>query len=78
MATITKAEHLITVQTSARGEGNVIPEKYLNGLDVEWKEMWTNHGKNMEGAHLVTIEEFRRCPERYSFTYPTWTGEFCP
>ncbi|KAE8318743.1 Alpha/Beta hydrolase protein [Aspergillus transmontanensis] len=74
MATITEAEHMITVHTSARREGNVIPEKYLNGLDVEWQEMWTNHGKNMEGAHLVTIEEFRRCPERYSFTYPTWTG----
>ncbi|GMG00663.1 unnamed protein product [Aspergillus oryzae] len=55
MATITEAEHLITVQTSARGEGNVIPEKYLDGLDVEWKEMWTNHGKNMEGAHLVPV-----------------------
>ncbi|KNG87098.1 alpha/beta hydrolase fold protein [Aspergillus nomiae NRRL 13137] len=74
MATITKVERMITVHSSGGREENVIPEKYLEGLDVEWQEMWTRYGRDMEGAHLVTIEQFRQCPERYSFTYPTWTG----
>lgn len=51
-----------------------IPEKYLNGLDPEWRDTWSKYGGNLVGAHLVTIEEFRKSPERYSFTYPIWTG----
>lgn len=76
MTTLTQAEQMVRVHASERREGNLIPEKYLNGLDIEWQEMWKNQGKNMEAAHLVTIEKFRQCPQRYSFTYPTWSGEF--
>ncbi|KAL2867485.1 alpha/beta hydrolase [Aspergillus lucknowensis] len=53
---------------------NAIPDKYLAGLDPEWHRMWTEHGKGVIGAHLVTIEEFQRCPSKYSLTYPTWEG----
>lgn len=53
---------------------NPIPDKYLHNLDPEWKEIWNKHGQDVVGAHLVTIEEFRQCPAKYSFTYPTWDG----
>lgn len=53
---------------------NHIPEKYLQNLDSEWKEMWIKHGQDVVGAHLVTIEELRECPAKYSFTYPIWDG----
>ncbi|KAL4903096.1 hypothetical protein BDW74DRAFT_186451 [Aspergillus multicolor] len=53
---------------------NTIPDRYLDGLDPEWRQMWTEHGKDVSGAHLVTVEEFKQCPEKYTFTYPTWSG----
>ncbi|KAL4894260.1 Alpha/Beta hydrolase protein [Aspergillus ambiguus] len=53
---------------------NAIPKEYLPGLDPEWRQMWLDHGKAISGAHLVTIEEFLRHPEKYSLTYPLWTG----
>lgn len=53
---------------------NQIPEKYLPNLDPEWKEMWTTHGQAVVGAHLISVEEFRQCPAKYSFTYPLWSG----
>ena len=72
--------HTVTDQQPARivadAKPNVIPENYLLGLDPEWQRMWTEHGKDVSGAHLVTIEEFKRCPEKYSFSYPTWAGKF--
>ncbi|KAL4961174.1 alpha/beta hydrolase [Aspergillus stella-maris] len=73
MATITATEQR-PIHAAANGEHNVIPDKYQPGLDPEWKRMWTEHGKDVSGAHLVTIEEFKRCPGKYSFTYPTWVG----
>ncbi|KAL4795287.1 Alpha/Beta hydrolase protein [Aspergillus venezuelensis] len=72
------ATHTVTEQRPAHivadAKRNVIPDKYLPGLDPEWQKMWTEHGKDVSGAHLVTIEEFKRCPQKYSFTYPTWAG----
>ncbi|KAL2809156.1 Alpha/Beta hydrolase protein [Aspergillus granulosus] len=67
MVTITLTQQPTTAQ-------NAIPDKYLAGLDPEWQQMWTEHGMDVSGAHLITIEEFRKCPGKYSFTYPTWTG----
>ncbi|KAL2856726.1 Alpha/Beta hydrolase protein [Aspergillus pseudodeflectus] len=67
MTTITLTEETTT-------SPNAIPERYLAGLDPEWRKMWTEHGKDVSGAHLITIEEFQKCPSKYSFTYPTWTG----
>ncbi|KAL3474078.1 Alpha/Beta hydrolase protein [Aspergillus californicus] len=67
--TVTQSPHLLTSTPK-----NEIPEKYLDGLDPEWRQMWTEHGKDVAGAHLVTVEEFQRSPGKYSFTYPTWSG----
>ncbi|KAL3496083.1 Alpha/Beta hydrolase protein [Aspergillus germanicus] len=67
MATITLTEETATSR-------NAIPERYLTGLDPEWRKMWTEHGKDVSGAHLITIEEFQRFPSKYSFTYPIWSG----
>ncbi|KAL3489912.1 Alpha/Beta hydrolase protein [Aspergillus germanicus] len=67
MATITLTEETATSR-------NAIPERYLTGLDPEWRKMWTEHGKDVLGAHLITIEEFQRFPLKYSFTYLTWSG----
>lgn len=53
---------------------NAIPDKYLTNLDPEWRDLWSRHGHDVVGAHLVSIEEFRQCPAKYSFTYPTWEG----
>ncbi|EAW10022.1 alpha/beta hydrolase [Aspergillus clavatus NRRL 1] len=53
---------------------NSIPARYLPRLDPEWRQMWSTHGKDVIGAHLVSVDEVRRSPAKYSFTYPTWTG----
>ncbi|KAL4744046.1 Alpha/Beta hydrolase protein [Aspergillus similis] len=71
MATVTLTPDSLLQSTAAR---NAIPDKYLAGLDPEWRRMWTEHGKDVVGAHLVTIEEVQKCPQKYSFTYPTWEG----
>ncbi|OKL57324.1 hypothetical protein UA08_07472 [Talaromyces atroroseus] len=55
-------------------QSNRIPEKYLQNLDPEWEDMWTNHSQAVVGAHLISVEEFRQHPAKYSFTYPTWSG----
>lgn len=54
---------------------NTIPNKYWKGLDPEWISLWLEHGSKVTPASQVTVEEFRQCPEKYSFTYPTWQGE---
>ncbi|KAE8356240.1 Alpha/Beta hydrolase protein [Aspergillus coremiiformis] len=74
MATITKTEETTVIHPCTSAAGSLIPQKYLGGLDTEWNELWTKFGKEVIEAHLVTIEEFRQFPERYSFTYPVWAG----
>lgn len=74
MATITETTNYHSQLLKATTNQNAIPERYLPGLDPEWRQMWLDHGKDVSGAHLVTIEEFLKCPKKYSLTYPTWTG----
>lgn len=54
---------------------NHIPEKFLPGLDPEWIELWNAHGSKVVPASEVSIEDFRKCPQKYSFTYPTSRGK---
>ncbi|KAL2819621.1 Alpha/Beta hydrolase protein [Aspergillus cavernicola] len=74
MATVTLTKDEPVYLITNTNPQNAIPEKYLHGLDPEWCQMWTEHGKDVSSAHLVTIEEFQKSPGKYSFTYPTWTG----
>ncbi|KAL5338358.1 Alpha/Beta hydrolase protein [Aspergillus crustosus] len=74
MSTTTLTEEDCPVLHTIAQTNNAIPDKYLPGLDPEWLQMWSEHGKDISGAHLVTVEEFEQCPGKYSFTYPTWTG----
>ncbi|KAK0119632.1 hypothetical protein ONS95_011070 [Cadophora gregata] len=53
---------------------DLIPEKFRRGLDPEWIELWSSHGSKVIPASTVTIKEFRKDPQKYSFTYPTWRG----
>jgi hypothetical protein len=74
---VTNGDDVVDEQMSQEQSiSNRIPEKYLPNLDPEWKEMWTNHGQAVVGAHLISVEEFRRNPAKYSFTYPTWSGTY--
>jgi hypothetical protein len=55
------------------------PEQWLDRLDPEWAKIWNIHGAHHCQAEEVSIEEVRRNPTAYSFTYPTWEGNYgCP
>lgn len=52
-----------------------IPDKLLGGLDPEWVNLWEKHGSPMVRADELSLEEFRKSPAAYSFTYPTCPGK---
>lgn len=51
-----------------------IKAKHLAGLDPEWVELWNTHGSHMVRADELSLEEYRKNPAEYSFTYPTCAG----
>lgn len=51
-----------------------IPESYYDKLDPDWAMLWEEHGSKVERADLVSIDEVRQNPSKYSFTYPTSPG----
>jgi hypothetical protein len=53
-----------------------IPKRFLAGLDPEWINLWERHGSSMVRADEVSLEEFRKGPAAYSFTFPTCPGKF--
>lgn len=65
------------VLTAIQAPPNSIPEKFRPGLDPEWVALWTEYGSKVIPASQVTVEEFRKCPQNYSFTYPTCRGMLC-
>jgi acetyl esterase/lipase len=65
-----------TVQTQTTTEPRLaIKKEHLAGLDPEWVELWHTHGADMVRADEVSLEEYRKNPVQYSFTYPTCAGE---
>lgn len=52
-----------------------IKTEHLAGLDPEWVELWHTHGANMVRADELSLEEYRKNPSLYSFTYPTCAGK---
>lgn len=51
------------------------PQQWLDKLDPEWAKIWNLHGGYHCQAEEVSIEEVRKDPMAYSFTYPTWEGK---
>lgn len=45
------------------------------GLDTEWIDLWNAHGAHMVRADELSIQEYRKNPAAYSFTYPTCPGK---
>lgn len=53
-----------------------IPKRLLPGLDPEWVDLWERYGSSMVRADELSLEEFRKSPAAYSFTFPTCAGMF--
>lgn len=51
-----------------------IPPEWIPRLDLQWVALWNDHGAEKFRADEVSVEAYRRDPEAYSFTYPTWSG----
>ncbi|KAK5110938.1 hypothetical protein LTR62_005476 [Meristemomyces frigidus] len=63
-----------TTVTEECAQSHAIPESLVNKLDPEWVKLWNDHGRYQQRADEVSIEEYRKDPAAYSFTYPTWPG----
>ncbi|KAK8048210.1 hypothetical protein PG994_009940 [Apiospora phragmitis] len=53
---------------------HTIPEDAYPGLDPEWRELWNTHGSHIMRSDEVTLEEYRKDPAKYSFSYATYNG----
>lgn len=53
-----------------------IPERLRTRLDPQWIELWEKHGSSMIRADELSIEEYRKTPANFAFTYPVCSGEF--
>lgn len=79
MSTVT-ATTTAAISTKATDEAKAaspaIPDNLYDGLDPEWVKLWNEHGRYQKRADEVSIEEYRKNPAAYSFTYATWPGRF--
>jgi hypothetical protein len=67
----------ITVASEQQNGRLAIGAEDYPGLDPAWIQMWNEHGGgDMVRADEVTIEEYRKSPAKYGFSYPTWAGKF--
>lgn len=64
----------VAVEESSKAD--LVPQEWLAKLDPEWIHLWNAHGGRHRQAEEVPIEEVRRKPLAYSFTYPTWSGKY--
>jgi hypothetical protein len=71
MSTVTATT---TVKLQSHLPRLAIDHKRYEGLDPEWTNLWMTHGADMVRADEVSIEEYRKNPALYSFTYPTCAG----
>lgn len=71
---MTSTETITVAQEHQSGRLAINAEDYP-GLDPAWIEMWNERGgSDMIRADEVTIEEYRKSPAKYGFSYPTWEG----
>lgn len=52
-----------------------IPDDAYPGLDPEWRALWNTHGSHIVRSDEVTLEEYRKDPAKYSFSYATHAGK---
>ncbi|KAG9605579.1 hypothetical protein KCU77_g239, partial [Aureobasidium melanogenum] len=64
----------VSIVPRVAGATHQAPKQWLDELDPEWVEMWNAHGVCHRQAEEVGVEEVRKDPAAYSFTYPTWAG----
>ncbi|KAG9568434.1 hypothetical protein KCU61_g7351, partial [Aureobasidium melanogenum] len=64
----------VSIVPRVAGATHQAPKQWLDELDPEWVEMWNAHGGCHRQAEEVGVEEVRKDPAAYSFTYPTWAG----
>jgi hypothetical protein len=65
-----------TVETQTTAQPRLaIKNEHLAGLDPEWVELWHTYGAHMTRADEMSLEEYRKNPALYSFTYPTCAGQ---
>ncbi|KAJ5889682.1 Alpha/beta hydrolase fold-3 [Penicillium tannophilum] len=53
-----------------------IPGRLRTRLDPQWIELWEKHGSSMIRADELSIEEYRKTPAKFAFTYPVCSGKF--
>ncbi|KAL2212059.1 hypothetical protein CC79DRAFT_1364343 [Sarocladium strictum] len=71
---MTSTETITVALEQQKGRLAIGAEDYP-GLDPAWIQMWNEHGGgDMVRADEVTIEEYRKSPAKYGFSYPTWAG----
>lgn len=77
-ATSTVTLDLTQVPTPNKGRLAISANDYP-GLDPVWIQLWNEHGgADMIRADEVTIEEYRKSPATFGFSYPTWSGTGSP
>ena len=74
VTTTTTAAILTKARDEAKAASPAIPDDMYDGLDPEWVKLWNEHGRYQKRADEVSIEEYRKNPAAYSFTYATWPG----
>lgn len=77
MSTITTTT-VSTTETHLQGTSSsrlTIRRDQYPGLDPEWIDLWNIHGAHMVRADELSIEDYRKNPAAYGFTYPTCSGK---
>ncbi|KAK3619755.1 hypothetical protein LTR56_023840 [Elasticomyces elasticus] len=64
----------MAIHQSSHEANHAIPEELLAGLDPEWVTLWNEHGRKQLRADEVSVENYRKDSQAYSFTFPTYTG----
>ncbi|KAK8139388.1 Alpha/beta hydrolase fold-3 [Apiospora sp. TS-2023a] len=71
----TKAEPVsATTCNEEEFQPRTIPEDAYPGLDPEWRALWNTHGSHIIRSDEVSLEEYRKDPAKYSFSYATHSG----
>ncbi|OQD79653.1 hypothetical protein PENANT_c046G08060 [Penicillium antarcticum] len=64
----------IVIEEGSQKSRLSIPKRLLGDVDPEWVNLWERHGSSMVKADELSLEEFRKDPAAYSFTFPTCSG----
>lgn len=71
----TKAEPTCATTSNVELTSRSIPEDAYPGLDLEWRVLWNTHGSHIMRSDEVALEEYRKDPAKYSFSYATHKGK---